>query len=971
MSEAIATSSQRNSFSEYVSESPLWKIALCLVIIALLLSRGTPDNWWTLSIPIGWLGFDLPLDFRVWKTLGLPSWQGLPFFDQWYTEWVLPIKIWITDYFRWLDKEAHFTFFTMKEQTRAFSWVLKQPLIWSEFLLWKGAKPPAMLPIIWMMLAAVMAVVIAKKHSASLALKSAALLLLVVSIDGLPFIVASLAKAMKSSPNTSIVLMLWVFAIGFMIFQAMRHWGSQKGYFYLYGLIGILVLDNVIATVSGDSIPINFMDPETKPRALQDFGAFIGFSQWPADIITALGFKSIKAIPWIAVVLGFAIFGHYVGGWKLSIIVALCMSYLAVTGLWRESMKTFSLVVVAVPLSAALGLWLGVWVTRSKRAASIITPMFDVMQATPHLAYLVPVVVMFGAGQVPALMATVIFAMPPMARCTILAIQTVPSDVVESGHMSGCTPSQLLWKVQLPASQKTLLLGLNQVIMQTLAMVVIASLVGAQGLGHKLLFSLQQLKLGFATMQGIAIVLMAVVLDKLTQAYANRATDYEHRDVATFVQKHKHMLAFGGVLIGAILLAMFRIEFIHALFDFDTARNAAILGKKYLLVDSKAALELDKSIKSFTFFLIDYIKPVRDFITVYMLIPIRDFFQGLPWLLVSVVIGFGAFALGGIRLTLITVSMFFFIIVLPGNWEFATTTIYYVSIALVMCATIGVLIGVSATQDLQLLSPVENGFEKACLIFGAGLFAVLTIYWISSSGYGILSAFSLTVFMSALGCLLGLILSRVDMRDIIVAGIIGFMFSIYGFAGNGFTGWIIALVIGFIFGLILARLVRSSKVVLAICDTLQTFPSFIYLLPAIMLFKVGDMAIIFAIIPYAMVPAIRYTYLGLKRVPEVTLEAAKMAGTTPTQRLFKVQLPIAVPEIMLGVNQTIMMALAMLAITALIGGSDLGQEIYRALPTSDAGRGVMAGLGIATLGIIVDRLINAWADARKKELGIM
>jgi len=93
MSEAIATSSQRNSFSEYVSESPLWKIALCLVIIALLLSRGTPDNWWTLSIPIGWLGFDLPLDFRVWKTLGLPSWQGLPFFDQWYTEWVLPVRV--------------------------------------------------------------------------------------------------------------------------------------------------------------------------------------------------------------------------------------------------------------------------------------------------------------------------------------------------------------------------------------------------------------------------------------------------------------------------------------------------------------------------------------------------------------------------------------------------------------------------------------------------------------------------------------------------------------------------------------------------------------------------------------------------------------------------------------------------------------------------------------------------------------
>ena len=230
--------------------------------------------------------------------------------------------------------------------------------------------------------------------------------------------------------------------------------------------------------------------------------ALTGISQLPGHFLTGvLGLREVKYIPWVAVVLGFGIFAHWVGGWRLATVVVLSMGYLAVTGLWRESMKTFSLVVVAVPFSALLGLWLGVWVTRSERAARIITPMFDLMQATPHLAYLVPVVVMFGAGQVPALIATMIFAMPPMARCTILAIQTVPSDVVEAGRMSGCTPRQQLWKVELPASQKTLLLGLNQVIMQTLAMVVICSLVGAQGLGHKLLFSLQQLKLGFATMR--------------------------------------------------------------------------------------------------------------------------------------------------------------------------------------------------------------------------------------------------------------------------------------------------------------------------------------------------------------------------------------------------------------------------------------------------------------------------------------
>ncbi|MGI9351632.1 MAG: ABC transporter permease [Rhizobiaceae bacterium] len=701
----------------------------------------------------------------------------------WPAEYTLPIKQWISDFFRWLDKEATLGIFTVKEFTRGISWALKQPLIWSEFLLWKGAKAAQMLPVIWLAIAAGLVFFIAKTRDLRTALWAALSLLVLVSIDAMPFILISLAKAVKVTP--------WV-------------------------------------------------EP----------GALIGFSQWPADILEAVGFKRIKAIPWVAVVLGFAIFGHWVGGWRLSIFVGIGMSYLAVTGLWRESMKTFSLVAVAVPFSAILGLWLGVWVTRSKRAAAIITPMFDIMQATPHMAYLVPVVVMFGAGQVPALIATVIFAMPPMARCVILAIQTVPSDVVESGRMSGCTPRQLLWKVQLPASQKTLLLGLNQVIMQTLAMVVIASLVGAQGLGHKLLFSLQQLKLGFATMQGAAIVIMAVVLDQLTQAYANRATDYEHRDNAGFASRHKHLLIFLGVLIVAIIATFF-------------IRGISILPKQYLLFDNKDALELDKSIKQVTFFLIDYIRPIRDFLTVYVLIPVRNFYQALPWTVVAALIAVLANRLGGMKLVAITVGMFFFIIVWPGNWGFAATTFYYVSMALVFCIATGIPIGIWA-----------------------------------------------------------------------------------------------------------ARSRTAAKAIMAMCDTLQTFPSFIYLLPAVMLFRVGELAIIFAIMPYATVPAIRYTYLGLKRVPEVTLEAAKMSGTTPFQRLWKVELPVALPEIMLGINQTIMMALAMTAITALIGGTDLGQEIYRALPTSDAGRGVMAGLGIATLGIIVDRLIGAWADKRKKDLGI-
>ncbi len=230
----------------------------------------------------------------------------------------------------------------------------------------------------------------------------------------------------------------------------------------------------------------------------------------------------IKPLPWIAIVFGTAMLGHWIGGRKLALFSGLCAFYLAIFGLWTDSMKTLAIVVVTVPLAALIGLMLGVWATRSPRIERGLNIVFDVLQATPHMAYLGPVVIMFGFGQVPAMLATLGFAVPPMARLTVLGIRNVPSDILESGQMSGCTPRQLLWKVELPSAQQALLLGLNQVVMQTLAMAVIASLVGASGLGEKLLFSLQQLQIGKAVEQGIAITLIAMVLDRMTQAFVRR-----------------------------------------------------------------------------------------------------------------------------------------------------------------------------------------------------------------------------------------------------------------------------------------------------------------------------------------------------------------------------------------------------------------------------------------------------------------
>jgi glycine betaine/proline transport system permease protein len=181
---------------------------------------------------------------------------------------------------------------------------------------------------------------------------------------------------------------------------------------------------------------------------------------------------------------------------------------------------------------------------------------------------------------------------------------------------------------------------------------------------------------------------------------------------------------------------------------------------------------------------------------------------------------------------------------------------------------------------------------------------------------------------------------------------------------------VIASIIGIPIGILAARNERLHRVVGVIIDTLQTLPSFVYLMPVVMLFRVGDFAAMLAVIAYAITPVIRYTDHGIRQVPADLIEASRQFGCTPGQLLRRVQIPLALPQIMLGVNQTIMMALSMLVITALVGTRELGQEVYIALTKADTGRGVIAGVCVAFIAIISDRMIGAWANRRKREYGL-
>ena len=180
----------------------------------------------------------------------------------------------------------------------------------------------------------------------------------------------------------------------------------------------------------------------------------------------------------------------------------------------------------------------------------------------------------------------------------------------------------------------------------------------------------------------------------------------------------------------------------------------------------------------------------------------------------------------------------------------------------------------------------------------------------------------------------------------------------------------ISFVLGGALGLWAALNDRVSNVLSPICDTLQTIPIFVFLIPAIMVFLVGEFTALIATIMYAIVPMIRYTEHGIRNVPESVSEAARSIGTTPLQRLTQVQIPMALPEIMLGLNQTIMMALAMVVVAALVGAQGLGQEIMIALTEANMGKGLVSGLSISLLAIIADRTIQAWASSRKQALGL-
>ena len=955
--------------------------------------------------------------------------------------------------------------------------------------------------------------------------------------------------------------------------------------------------------------------------------AFIGFYE-PWDL---------PALPWVVIAGLFGVAGWKLGGWKLALLSVGFIVYASFIGepplkdgaetRWDKTMITLSAVLVSVPIAAGIGSVLGVFAAKRRRVEQFLNPLLNLTQAMPHFTFMIPIAVFVGVSHKAGVIATIAYAMPPMARLTVLGIQGISKEVIEAGVMSGCTPRQMLWKVELPAARRSLLVGINQVVMECLAMVVIASFVGTAGLGQDLLFRLTGLKIGSGVEIGLAVVVMAITLDRLSQGLGNLQP--VHHDVDdSFVKRHPYLLATGAVLAVGLFMA-------------NTWDAAQRVPKSWMQNHVRQATDwfVDNAL---VWSIYDWIDWLNWHLDDKIILPVKGIVgEGLDnaLVLIAAVLAIGLlvdlcrraavrlgglddhvrvayaggavvvvagllFLLGDNRLGFIQSA--FFVLILAGillvlqrifgamvvsapssgvtvDTSFARRHPYLLgaSVAVALGVILDIVANVEAIQNakpvVQVLvvlglvaalgeaarrgiATVSNSSRvegvalwqqfpevviAAAAVVAAVVVGVLTLGEVRDNLGGILQVavvaiavyFGLDVLRRVVGTvfggdgtstdwkrlpgvllyaaavgvglvvLLGILIDgpvsqNVDALKIaLVALVAGLLFdtlrrglsssdtspaarasaAVRGFptlwasaatAGTGvmlallfkgplagatgtivaqsqeislyqstiwfrnhleryallpfrdafltipwvaavlllFTiGWFVngrrlailassffafialsgfwapamfslyqltfavffAAALGVPFGIWASATDRRNSVVQVMLDAFQTFPSFVYLLPAIMFFSVSDTAVIFAVVMSVGVPAIRYTIFGIRNIPHHLVEASTMSGCTKRQTLWKVKVPLAVPEIMLGINQTIMFGLFMVMIGGLIKTGGLARELIEAQPNVDSGRAIVAGMSVAAIGMAVDMIISEWSDKRKKQLGLI
>jgi glycine betaine/proline transport system permease protein len=535
------------------------------------------------------------------------------------------------------------------------------------------------------------------------------------------------------------------------------------------------------------------------------------------------------------------------GGRRAGVIMVASFASFAALGLWDDSMQTLALMLVAVALSLLVGVPLGIVAGRSDRFNAFITPVLDAAQIIPAFAYLMPVVIFFSVGPAAAVITTMVYSVPPAVRITALGIRSVPANTVEAALALGSTGRQVLWKVQLPLARRLLLLSVNQTILFALSMVVIAGLINTEGgLGAPVTNGLNS-DPALAILAGVAIVVMAIALDRVTEAIAER-TDPAKRHLD--VEGRKRARLATGAVLGSVAVAAILG---HVL----SAGSAYTRWTAQDWLRTQVQNVLDYVQKPTTFLFKDITNPVGNFLVAHMLQPLDTFLVETPWFITLAGLTLIAFVLSGLR-PAVTTALMFALIGVIGEWQDAMDTFSQVLVATAIAVVIGVVLGVAAAE----------------------------IPWV-------------------------------------------------------------------------------SRVIRPVNDVLQTLPQLVYVIPFVYIFPISYVPGLIASVLYAFPVVVRLVERGVRDVPPQTVEAAGAFGATRLQTLVKVKIPLARDAIMLGINQGIIMVLAVVVIAGLVGSGALGYAVAAGLQRGQFGIGVVASIAILAMGIALDRVTRGNRSAAK------
>tara|TARA_B100001059_G_scaffold26018_1_gene20902 strand:- start:1126 stop:3246 length:2121 start_codon:yes stop_codon:yes gene_type:complete len=611
--------------------------------------------------------------------------------------------------------------------------------------------------------------------------------------------------------------------------------------------------------------------------------------------------------PWIFIAALLIIPSLAVGGIRLAIFMLFGTLYWGMVGLWESAMETLALMGLSVFLSVAVGVMLGVFCALSDRFERGMKPVLDTMQVMPAFVYLIPAMFFFGIGGAPAILATMIYSMPPIIRLTNLGIRQVPDQTIESATSFGSSKSQILFKVQIPLALPSIMMGVNQTIMMALALVVLATFIGAQGLGSEIWVAIRKLDVGAAMEGGLCVLLMAIMFDRFSKAFSRESVTLP-ADSQKF-----YLLPQTLDIYPAARFFEKPLHYIHFIFAFIFSGVVRIFS--YFLEQALSILNKNLAVS------------VSQFLN-------------LHYFFIS-----GILILVGINLYdthVMAIGTF------PESWNLSIRDEIASGVkALTVNPTfIGITKAIRSSVVIYLLRPLDM-----YLTYLPYWFTIATLVLISWASVGFRFAITTAVLLVFIGACGIWIEAMITLSSVLISVLLCF-------------------VIGVPIGIIASYNPRFKAVNEVVLDAMQTLPYFCYLIPVLMFFGGGAFSALLATIIYSIPPIIRLTVLGLSQVSVTYSEVSTSFGGSLIQTLRKVKFPLAVPSLVMGFNQTVMMAFAMQIVTPLIGGKGLGLEVFSGLARSDTGRSLAAGVGICLLAMIIDRISLAWTKKQRDALGI-